>query len=107
MLTEQTIQETARRIAAAATAPARVVLFGSYSRGDADESSDLDLLVIEPEIADPTAEYLRLRQAIGPIGVGVDLLLYTQSDFEQRRNWWTTPIYWADREGKVLHEPAH
>lgn len=107
MLTDHVIQETAKRIVAAASRPVRVVLFGSYGRGDANEASDIDLLVIEPEISDPSGEYLRLRQAIGAIGVGVDLLLYSQGDFDQRRDWWTSPAYWAAREGKVLHDPEH
>jgi predicted nucleotidyltransferase len=35
----------------AAPSPATVIVFGSYSRGTADDGSDLDFLVIEPEIA--------------------------------------------------------
>ena len=106
MLDAQTIQSAARRVAAAASSPARVIVFGSYARGDADEDSDLDLIVIEREIADHTHEYLRLREAIGGLGVGVDLLLYSQDEFDKRLEWWSTPVYWASREGKVLHESA-
>lgn len=107
MLTDQTIDDAVRRAVAAAHSPAKVIVFGSYARGDADEHSDLDLMVIEKEISDHTREYVRLREAVGTLGVGVDLLLYSESEFEQRRQWWTTPAYWADREGKVLYESAH
>lgn len=59
-------------------------------------------------LASPSGEYIYAsRQAIGAIGVGVDLLLYSQGDFDQRRDWWTSPAYWAAREGKVLHDPEH
>jgi uncharacterized protein len=44
---ESLIAEAGRRLAAA-TEDARVILFGSYARGEAGPSSDLDLLVIEP-----------------------------------------------------------
>lgn len=47
MLTESTIREAAQRMAAVARAPIRIILFGSYARGDADEGSDLDLMVVE------------------------------------------------------------
>jgi predicted nucleotidyltransferase len=109
MLTESTIREAARRMAAVAHAPIRIILFGSYARGDADEGSDLDLMVVEKEIPDYTREYLRLREAIDELrmGIGVDLLIYPEAEFEKRQDWWSTPVYWAVREGKVLYESAH
>mgnify|MGYP000964107015 FL=1 len=106
MLTSQAISATAERIAAAASQPVRVIVFGSYARGDANDDSDLDLMVIEPQVADPTDAYLRLREAVGSIGVGVDLLLLSEQEYQKRREWWTTPVYWAEREGRVLHEPT-
>lgn len=106
MLNEASIRAAVASIVSAAHAPQKVVLFGSYARAEADEDSDLDLLVVEREIDDYTVEYSRLREAIGSIGVGVDLLLCSEAEFEKRRHWWTTPVYWADREGKVLYEHA-
>ncbi|MBI4741272.1 MAG: nucleotidyltransferase domain-containing protein [Betaproteobacteria bacterium] len=106
MLTPHAIDATAQRIAAAASQPARVIVFGSYARCDATEDSDLDLPVVEKRVVDDTREYLRLREAVGSVGVGVDLLLLSESGFEKRRHWWTTPVYWAEREGKVLYEFA-
>ena len=45
MIDEATIAEAGRRISAAAPG-ARVILFGSHARAEADPKSDLDLLVI-------------------------------------------------------------
>jgi predicted nucleotidyltransferase len=106
MLTQAMIEAAAQRIATAAHAPLKVILFGSYARGDANAGSDLDLLVVEQEIPDPATEYLRLHRAASEAEVGVDLLLMTAQDFEKKRDWWSTPVYAAVREGKTLYERA-
>lgn len=106
MLAPQSILDAARRAAAAASSPARVVVFGSYARGDADEGSDLDLLVIEREVPDKAGEYLRLHRAIGSLGVGVDVLIYSQDEFARRSQVPGTLPYWAAREGKLLYDTS-
>lgn len=106
MLDAAQLIRTAERLATAATRPATVIVIGSYARGDACEASDLDLVVIEPELPDKGAEYLRLKAAVGRIGVGVDLLLYARPDFDRRSQVPGTLPYWARKEGKVLHDAA-
>ena len=102
MIDEQTLQEVVKCIVAAAQ-PSRVILFGSHGRGDADAGSDLDLMVIEPQVVDKYREMIRLRKAVGHIGVGVDVLVYSEAEMEERRDWCTSPIYWALREGRMLY----
>lgn len=104
MLSDEAIDAAASRVAAAASLPSRVVLFGSYARGTADEDSDLDLLVIEREVPNPIREILRLRQAVGPIGTGVDVLVYSEQDAKRRADVPGTILYWAVKEGRVLHD---
>lgn len=106
MLAPEAIMDAARRAADAASSPARVILFGSYARGDADEGSDLDLLVIEDEVQDKVAEYVRLHRAIGPIGVGVDVVVFSRDEFARRSQVRGTLPYWAVKEGKPLYD-AH
>jgi predicted nucleotidyltransferase len=105
MLTDRHVQDIVHRIAAVARQPVKVIVFGSYGRGDATEDSDLDLLVVERDVPDHTEEYLRLRGAVGPVNVGVDLLLLLpQAEFNRRRDWASSPVYWATREGRVLYD---
>jgi uncharacterized protein len=54
----------------AAANPLRVILFGSYGRGDATNDSELDLLVVEKEALNQGEEVIRLNDAIGSLGVG-------------------------------------
>lgn len=104
MLAQLTILNAARRAANAASSPASVMVFGSYARGDADEGSDLDLLVIEQEVPDKASEYLKLHRAIGAIGVGVDVLVMSSDEFARRSQVPGTVPYWAAKEGKLLYD---
>ena len=82
---------------------------GAYGRGTADEESDLDLMVIEQDLPDKAAEYLRLREALGRVapGAGVDLLVYPLSEFERRSQVPGTIFFEARIDGKVLHDAIH
>ncbi len=82
-------------------------MFGSRARGTEAIDSDLDLLVIEPHVPSKIKEMARLRQAIGNIGLAVDVLVCSE---EEVADWGNLPgpaLYWALREGKVLYEAAH
>jgi uncharacterized protein len=109
MIDMETIRIAADRLAAAASAPSLIILFGSYGRGTADEQSDLDLMVIERDIPDRAAEYLRLREALGRVapGTGVDLLVYPLAEYESRSQVPGTLHYEVRMEGKVLHDALH
>ncbi|MFH0766112.1 MAG: nucleotidyltransferase domain-containing protein [Calditrichota bacterium] len=87
-----------------AAQPIRIIMFGSYARGDATEDSDLDLLVIKRDVENRGQEMSRLREAVGKVGIGVDVLVYTEEEVQTKRDWSSTAIYWAVREGKALYE---
>ena len=87
----------------------RVILFGSYGRGTPDPGSDLDLMVIEQDVTDKAAEYMRLMDALGRVapGVGVDLLIYPLSQFERRSQVPGTILFRARQEGAVRYDALH
>ncbi len=107
MLNMTTIEAAVQRMVAAASSPARVILFGSYGRGTADEDSDLDLMVVELDVQDQASEYLKLRKAVGRIGAGVDILIYPLGEFERRSQVPGTVLYEARVEGRVLYDALH
>jgi uncharacterized protein len=101
MTDERLIAEASRRLADAAP-DAKVILFGSHARGDAQPGSDLDLLVIEPKVKSRRAEFVRLREALGNLGVPVDLVVVPESHVEEWGHFEGTMLNDALREGRVL-----
>ncbi len=103
MIPESTIQEAVRRIVEA-FAPERVIVFGSYPRGDADDGSDLDLLVVRPFKVGETRQdgWLRIERSLGGLEIGRDIVLLTPSEVEQSSRTIGTVAHSARREGRVV-----
>jgi predicted nucleotidyltransferase len=102
MISDATIEDAGRRLAAAARSPARVLLFGSRARGDARDDSDLDFLVIESEVKSKLKEMVRLRDALPPLGVPVDVVVVSEDEATRRQRVPSTLVHRALREGRVL-----
>jgi predicted nucleotidyltransferase len=102
MLSDAMIEDAGRRLAAAARSPARVVLFGSRARGDARADSDLDFLVIESRLESKLDEMVRLRDALPPLGVPVDVVVVSEDEVARRQQVPSTLVHRALREGRVL-----
>jgi len=102
MIDDAVIEDAGRRLAAAAESPARVVLFGSRARGGAREDSDIDFLVIEEQVESKLKEMVRLRDALPPLGVPVDVVVVSAEEAARRERVPSTLVYRALREGRVL-----
>ncbi|HEY4915691.1 MAG TPA: nucleotidyltransferase domain-containing protein [Solirubrobacteraceae bacterium] len=101
---EEMIELAGRALIDAASAPARVILFGSHARGDADEGSDFDFLVIECDVPDRAAEAVRLRRALKDFHVPVDVIVMDEALAERRSKVKGTMVDRALREGRVVAE---
>ena len=101
-VTQAIIDRSVRRVVEAAD-PVKVILFGSRVRGDAHGDSDIDLLVVERTVRDTAQESARLRRAIGPVGVGVDVVVVDEAGFDKWSEAPGSTLYWAKREGRVVY----
>jgi predicted nucleotidyltransferase len=101
MFDDAAIQEAGRRLLKTAPAGSRVILFGSHARGQAGEHSDLDFLVIEPEVEDVVQESVRLHRALQR-GVYADVIVRSEESVREWRDVYGTVINSALREGREL-----
>lgn len=105
MIEAERISEAVELLRGAAN-PRKIIVFGSYATGDADDDSDIDLLIVEEGVQDPMAEMVRLARVLGPTRIPVDVIVVSREHYEY---WLDTPgnlMYEAKSHGKVLYEAA-
>lgn len=83
--------------------PEKVILFGSMARGDTDEYSDIDLIVVKKTSKRFVQRMLEAGSFV-PRGLSVDILVYTPEEFQAMIDEGNPFIERALEEGKVLYE---
>ena len=85
--------------------PEKIILFGSAARGDADEFSDIDLIIVKK-----TETRFIQRQVdatnLVPRDISVDIFVYTPEEFQTMIDEDNPFIERALAEGIVLYENA-
>ena len=99
------VPEITRRIVALSN-PEKVILFGSYARGDIHPDSDLDFLIILKQVDSTRSESVRLRRALRGLLVPVDLIVATTDQIHRYRDLVGLIYHSALSEGKVVYERA-
>jgi predicted nucleotidyltransferase len=84
--------------------PERVILFGSYARGDATEQSDVDLLIVAQTDLPLRRRSIVLRRLLSDYEAAFDVYLKTPEEYRRWRSVVNHVVYFADRYGKVVYE---
>lgn len=87
--------------------PEKIILFGSYVWGKPTEDSDVDLLVVKETKKNRFEREHELRIMIFPAGLPVDVLVYTPSELERRRNLGDLFVEDIVSKGKVLYDRSN
>lgn len=106
LVTEQKVRAAVERIVSSAR-PQKVIVFGSYARGQAKPGSDLDVLVIvDDTLANCRAESVKLRRALRGISMPMDIIVTRRGDLERLQHSPGLLYETALSEGRVMYERA-
>ena len=84
--------------------PLKIILFGSHARGEAGPESDIDLLVVLPEVANKRQAAVAIRRVLTGLSLPKDIVVTTPEEIARRGDLVGTVLRPALREGKVLYE---
>ncbi len=99
------VEEIVQRIRAVSR-PDRIILFGSAAAGRMNRDSDVDLLVVEREVADARRDIIRIREALAGLPFPFDVVVMSRDRFEETRDVIGGIAWPAARYGRVIYEAA-
>ncbi len=103
MINKDKIKNVARNMASATNAE-RVILFGSYARGDATEQSDVDLIIIAESDLPRFKRSRELYKLLKPHPFAMDIVVYTPIEIEKGEKTKLSFISTVLKEGETLYQ---
>lgn len=86
--------------------PSQIILFGSHARGDAQPSSDVDLLVVFPKVDSKRQQAVAIRELLADLPMAKDIIVTTPQEIEEYGDLVGTVLHPALREGKLLYDQS-
>jgi uncharacterized protein len=102
MVHKDNIKHVARNMAISINAE-RVILFGSYARGDATEQSDVDLMIIAKSDLPRFKRSRELYKLLRPHPFAMDIVVYTPHEVEKGKKTKVSFVSTVLKEGKTLY----
>jgi predicted nucleotidyltransferase len=102
MVDKHKIKQVAVLMGRAAKA-SEVILFGSHARGDPDENSDVDLMIIAKSNLPRFKRSRELYKLMRPYPFAMDLVVYTPEEIERGMRSPVSFVSTVLREGKTLY----
>lgn len=97
------LAELVRRLVVAHQ-PAKLYLFGSRGRGDAEPGSDYDLLMVVNKLEAPAYRVAQdAHELVWGLGISADILVWACEDFDRRLSLKASLPATVVRDGMLLH----
>jgi predicted nucleotidyltransferase len=103
MIETTKINDIVLRIAAKFN-PDKIILFGSYAEGNPNNDSDLDLLIIKDTDLPRHKRSFDIQKSLIGSMVPMDILVYTNKEFEKEEKEKYSFITSALKSSKVVYE---
>lgn len=82
--------------------PQKLIIFGSYAKGTANEDSDIDILIIEKEVVSKLSEKKKIRNALKNVKIPKDILVISEQEFDFYKNEFGSVIREAYEQGEII-----
>ncbi len=102
MINKDEIKRVAKTMAIA-TGAERVILFGSYARGEATEHSDVDLMIIAKSDLPRFKRSRELYKLLRPHPFAMDIIVYTPQEIERDKKTKVSFVSTVLKEGETLY----
>jgi predicted nucleotidyltransferase len=85
--------------------PEKIILFGSAARGDADEYSDLDIIIVKKTDRRFVQRLVEVT-AFLPLDIAIDVFVYTPEELKAMAEEGNPFIEQALKDGIIVYEKA-
>ncbi len=103
LITEKKLNEIIDKISSNYN-PEKIILFGSYAKGNPGEASDIDLFIIKDSILPRYKRGLEVRRLLYGSMIPIDLLVYTPKEIELQKDKKYSFVYEVLNTGRVVYE---
>jgi len=84
--------------------PDKIYLIGSYANGNANEDSDIDLLIVKETNEPKYKRSIEIQRLLIGSKMPVDILVYTNEEFEKEKAKSYSFINSAIKEARLMYE---
>jgi len=103
MLPQKLVEEITHKIVRYYN-PDKIIVFGSYAKGNNTQKSDIDILVLKDTDLPKYARGRELQHFFLDSIIPVDFHFYTKEEFDEERNIPYSFAFSIDQTGKIIYE---